>query len=156
MPLSGSSFSVSVIYAWASLSLTSHSSNSSGFDLSGLGSVPSTMVQSWQTSSTVMMRYFHIWKFDPSFSRDGISYNRLEPCATFVVADALAEDIPHRDGAWEAEGVLDMVLKDCGRWLLGFSTCVWAQAGLITFCFESSRGVRTRELIIKSVYSVVR
>jgi hypothetical protein len=31
------------------------------------------------------MRYFHIWKFDPSFSSDGMSYRQLEACLPLEV-----------------------------------------------------------------------
>jgi len=40
--------------------------------------VPSTIDHSPRMSRTVSIRNFHVWKFAASFSRDGISYRRLE------------------------------------------------------------------------------
>lgn len=60
-----------------------------------------------------MIRNFHVWKFDPSFSNEGTSYRRLEACVGFtevVLADVEPEAVPSCGPALDADVGVDMVL----------------------------------------------
>lgn len=61
-----------------------------------------------------MRRYFHVWKFDPSFSREGMSYSRVEACLPY---EAELVDTDEADGrsrlglAWEMEVGFDILFQ---------------------------------------------
>jgi hypothetical protein len=56
--------------------------------LLGFFSKPSTIFHNHHTVSTFLAQSFQLLKFDPSFSKDGISYNWVEACNIFIFFEA--------------------------------------------------------------------
>jgi hypothetical protein len=80
-------------------------------------SLPSTIAHSPRRSRINSTRYFHSWKFEPSFSSDGISYRRLEACAVLLedvelddMEGMLVDEGVAAGGAADTEGVFDIYI----------------------------------------------